>query len=514
MTDSPNNGKKGSKGDPRQEDSPTKDSNSAENPIPHESGRITPEEAAEVIAGITGQTQPTTNSETHDDNTYEAPKRFWQHNQTRLGFYQAATITTLSPTAAYIAALARIASLTPPEVKTPLIRAAPELGLKGAPATSLNLMVAIVGPSGAGKSGIINAAKRALNVKDVDLPPNYTIEGNPASGEGVASLYSPRILPGDQETELTLTRRNALIANPEGSELFAKMSNKGSTLLPVTLKAVFGESLSSQKADTTQNRHVPEGSYSLAILFGIQPALAAQLIQDTSSGFAQRVLCVPISDSRVEEITDQMWKERKTTHTNSRHSNHEPNWKPPTPNTHFELDDHVERRLVEMLSTKEHQRGEIDKHRPAMLNKLMCLITLFDNPGATGRIIITEQCMREAELLLGICDMGRTMITNALKEEQKKQAQKQARAETELEKAKADIYADDLQADIKRILYKLTNLDKGQGISRAKLRSATLPRTHDRFDKAIQRAIEESHLHEKPSPNGRGKRVHLGPPEE
>jgi len=504
VTNHSNNRNDGPQGDPRQGGAPSEEFNTS----PDGRSRITAEEAAVIEAGITGQTQPVMSA---GENPYEAPKGFWESDY-RTKFFDQATVTTLSPTAAYLAALTHIASLTPPEVKTPLIVASPELGSKGAPATSLNLMVAIVGPSGAGKSGIINAAKRTLNIKEADLPHNYTVEGNPASGEGIASLFSPRILPGDQEAELTLTRRNALICNPEGSELFAKMSNKGSTLLPVTLKAVFGESLSSQKADSTQNRHVPEGSYALAILFGIQPALAAQLIQDTSSGFAQRALCVPINDSRVEEITDEMWEQRKATTSGT--SGMRLSWKPPTADTYFEFEDRVERRLVEMLSTKEHDRGEIDKHRPAMLNKLMCLMTLFDNPGASGKLVVTERCMREAQLLLGICDMGRELITHALKAEQEKHAKKQARAETELEKAKADIYAYDLQADIKRVLYQLKKLDKGQGIGRAKLKAAALSRATDRFDKAVEAAAEEGLLHEKRSPNGQGARVHLGPLEE
>jgi len=502
-----------SQDDPRQEGVTTKYLNGDFNPSTQSGGRISAEEAARIEAEITGQTQPAVTHEALGDDPYEAPKGFWR-GDARHEFQKRVTTTSLAPTAAMVIALAKIASMVPPQVKTPLIMAAPEMGLKGAPATSLNLMVAIVGKSGAGKSGIIDAAERALRIQDSDLPPNYTVEGNPASGEGVASLFSPKILPGDDEAHLTMTRRNAFICNPEGSELFAKMNSKGSTLLPITLKAVFGESLSRQKADSTQNAYAPKGSYSLAIVFGIQPALAAQLIQDTSSGFAQRALCVPINDSRVEEITDQMWEERKASVSDRTDLTAAASWKPPTADTWFEFEDRVERRLVEMLSTKRHCTDEIDKHRPALLNKVMCLLALFDNSGANGKVTVSEDYLRDAELLLGICDMGREMILSALKEMEEKLARKRAIAETALERAKEDIYSQDLKKDMSRVLEVLTKLDKGQGVGRSALRKAALSQSRERFDTALEGILEEGQAHEKSGKGGQGRRVHLGPLEE
>ena len=450
-----------------------------------------------------------------EPSIYELPDAWWR-TKARREIHQAASNGGGKPTPALFVALAHIASLVPPGVKAP--RVAALQGYRGADPCSLNLMVAVVGKSGSGKGGVFKAAKAGLNLKPTDLPANYLGEANPVSGEALARIYSPKTEPGGlqgpqgQSEALTLSRTNALIANPEGNEITKRMAREGSTFLEAVLKAIYGESLSSQRADETQNRHVPEDTYSLGIAIGMQPSRAADLTQQTDSGFTQRVICVPIEANRTnyDETEDdaayRAYLKGERTPDPTRYWS----WKPPKPTVEFLLSKECHVRLHRLLNHVDCDTGqEADQHLPGMLNKLMCLLVLLDNPNADGQINITPDYLRDAETLLGIHSLGRSLITNELIKRREQHAETQARIETQLEDKKQAINNQRLDADVERIIAKLKELDQGKGVGRNKLRRLSIP-SPNRFDAATEQGRKEGLLHQKLSPNGQGYRIYLG----
>ncbi len=389
--------------------------------------------AQQIAAGLTGP-EPVAvipRNPTEAD-LYDLGADWWNRSPMRTSIHTTAERNGGNPTAVVMIALARVAALTHPNVRSARIPSIPSHRHPGISPASLNLTVAVCGPSGSGKSSAFRASRGALNIADGDTPRDFLDGANPASGEGLAALFMRN--PTDMDTEHNSTmlevgdqtyvlRPHVFIATPEGSEIATRMGRQGSTLVPHFLKAAFGEDLGSQTVDQSKWRHVPEGKYSCGIAFGIQPDLAETFLTDTDSGLAQRVLWAPTVRNAV--VMDDEWLDKLADAIKERPAMDVqpvgPSWKPPTPNVRFVL--HREPMKAIWRSTGEHP-DPADSHRGINHHKLACLLALLDNPGARGEIAITEQVWADAQQLMTVSDTVRTGIKARVERRQAEHAER------------------------------------------------------------------------------------------
>lgn len=214
---------------------------------------------------------------------------FWEKSAQRQYIRDYARHTRTSPDAVLGAILARIATVTPPNVVAP--------AFTGAFPSGLAMYVAIVGSSGDGK-GLAEGVARKL-IPDL-LDAGETL---PVSGEGLATLFAGRRpLPGDdgesrnRGTEPYCVNQRALLSVPEIGGLGATMNRTGSTLEPVLLSAWSGEPLGGQNVDENKRLRAPSYGYRLNLITGVQPTNAGILADRDGSGLPQRFLWCDTKD--------------------------------------------------------------------------------------------------------------------------------------------------------------------------------------------------------------------------
>ena len=230
------------------------------------------DEQARVELG--GHTHPTANG--------AAPPRdehgdFWKATEvlTRLRDWawsrRVGAWATLGP------ALVRVVVVVPPSVQI-----YPYIGGNAA----LNLYVGLVGPSGRGKGGPERAARDALATAPVYVT-------GPGSGEGLNHMFAHY----DKKANATVfDRREVYFSVPEVDTLASLGSRNGSTLLSQLCKAWSGESLTFAYADPVKRLVIPDYSYRLCMVVGVQPARAGALLDAADSGVPQRFLWLPTDD--------------------------------------------------------------------------------------------------------------------------------------------------------------------------------------------------------------------------
>ena len=209
---------------------------------------------------------------------------FWEKSAQRQYIRDYARHTRTSPDAVLGAILARIATVTPPNVVAP--------AFTGAFPSGLAMYVAIVGSSGDGK-GLAEGVARKL-IPDL-LDAGQTL---PVSGEGLATLFAGRRpLPGDDGESLqpwhrTVLREPTRLAQRTGNRRTGRDDETwtGSTLEPVLLSAWSGEPLGGQNVDENKRLRAPSYGYRLNLITGVQPTNAGILADRDGSGLPQRFL--------------------------------------------------------------------------------------------------------------------------------------------------------------------------------------------------------------------------------
>lgn len=199
---------------------------------------------------------------------------------------QAAQQRMVSPLALLGCVLARVVAEVPPHVVLP-----PIVGGPG----SLNLAVALVGPSGSGKSS--TTALSAAVLLSPNEPQAHTT--GPGSGEGLIETF--RESGPDPDNPRAKVRRlrvdpRTVLEIDEIGRLGAIQNRSGSSMASVLRSAVTGHDLSTSNADEQRRRFVPGGSYRLAVIAGLQPALSDVLLDDEDAGTPQRWLFLPTTD--------------------------------------------------------------------------------------------------------------------------------------------------------------------------------------------------------------------------
>lgn len=223
------------------------------------------------------------------DSEMMTAAEFWTTSEQRRYIRDYARRTRTSPDAVLGSVLARVATVTPPNVVAP--------AFVGASPSGLAMYVAIVGNSGAGKDVAEDVAG--------SLVPDLLGAGEtqPVSGEGLTTLFAGRRpLPGvdgdgrNGGTELYCVNQRALLSVSEIGNLGATMGRTGSTLEPVLLSAWSGKPLGGQNVDESKRLRAPAYGYRLNLITGVQPAKSGVLTDKDGSGLPQRFLWCDAGD--------------------------------------------------------------------------------------------------------------------------------------------------------------------------------------------------------------------------
>lgn len=203
---------------------------------------------------------------------------FWTARPSHELIFAAALSRAVSPWAVFGCCVARTLALVPPAIVLP-----PTAGDDG----SLNWFVAIVGASGTGKGMSARVAKRLVtdevNVKAI------------GSGEGMVECYN-RQPPKKDETSTPVI--SVLFDISEISTLGAMSARSGQTTLDVLKQGFSGEGLGFSTRGR-QGEAVPENTYRMTVIAGVQP-MAAGVLLDDLTGTAQRFMWFPATDSRIQ----------------------------------------------------------------------------------------------------------------------------------------------------------------------------------------------------------------------
>ena len=193
----------------------------------------------------------------------------------------AANSRRVAPDAVLGAILCRVAASTSPSV------------LLDIPTRSgLNFITALIGESGDGKS-------KANRVACELLPDVCELDGLPiGSGEGLIDVYMETFT--DPETKQKTKRQGhecAYFYFDEGEMLLRHRQRQDTTIEQTLRSAWSGSTIGTTNADAQNRRLLKNDSYRFALVMGLQPTYAAQLLLDDSGGTPQRFLFVSAVDA-------------------------------------------------------------------------------------------------------------------------------------------------------------------------------------------------------------------------
>ncbi|MCB8912201.1 DUF3987 domain-containing protein [Rhodococcus rhodochrous] len=219
---------------------------------------------------------------------------FWTYHPTLTALRDGARLHRASPWGALGILLARVAAAIPPHVVLP-----PLVGGHG----SLNTFVALIGGSGDGKG----AAGRAVRSIVRGLPD--TPSQNIGSGEGLVRAYGHRHKdPTDTDTyKVTDT---FLLDAPEIDSFMAVSGRAGATVSSILRQAWSGEALGFQYADATKAAQIPDMSYRLGVIVGVQPLRAGKFLEEHGGGLPQRFVFLPVNDKAATRETRTALREQ------------------------------------------------------------------------------------------------------------------------------------------------------------------------------------------------------------
>lgn len=215
---------------------------------------------------------------------------FWSARDDLGIIRQAARARMASPWAVLGVVLARVITVTPPDVVLP-----PLVGGHG----SLNLFIGLVENSGGGKGAATAAARDAI---DIEFTDGREHEVNVGSGEGIIHAFVRPERGGGQSTHHVA----ALVSIAEIDTLTATSKRQGATIMPILRSGWSGERLGFQNADASRRLHVEGHTYRLTLVAGIQPGRADALLGDSDGGTPQRFIWLPAGDAEAPDAPPPM----------------------------------------------------------------------------------------------------------------------------------------------------------------------------------------------------------------
>lgn len=308
------------------------------------------------------------------------PDEFWDSRPLFKQIRQAAWATMTHPDAVLAAVLCRTAGMVPHGVKFDSGRG---------PSGSLNLFACMLAGSGIGKSEAARCATELVCVPqplgNLDGSANFDLfrDGvGVGSGEGLAEVYMGSTerdtdklhksgpYKGDPITEKVRTqvRHNAFFYVDEGETLNKLMRDRQGAILGATLRTAWtGATLGQANARDETTRMVRAGMYSMGLLIGFQPDVAAHLLSDVGPGTPQRFIWVGAQDTEMPD-DEFPWPGRLEM----------PRW--PQAGV-ISFPDEIRKAL--RVQTRQRHLGEVDvnpldSHEPLMRCKLAALLCLLD----------------------------------------------------------------------------------------------------------------------------------------
>lgn len=193
----------------------------------------------------------------------------------------------VAPWALLLTTLARLSVIVPPNVVIPAFAGGSPMGL--------NVFVALIGNSGDGKGLTERAARNLIpDIKDA-------VTTQPASGEGVASLFAKRATDEEGHSVLECSTSRALLSIPEITALGGTARRVGSTVVPTLTSAYSGETLGFWNKNEGNRLQVPEYGYRLSLITGVQPANLNVIMNEAGTGLPQRFLWADALDPDAPE---------------------------------------------------------------------------------------------------------------------------------------------------------------------------------------------------------------------
>jgi len=248
-----------------------------------------------------------------------------------------------------------VASSTPPSVLLDL------------PTPSgLNFITALIGESGDGKS-------KANRVACELLPNVCELDGLPiGSGEGLVDVYLETFIDPDSKRKLKRQKyESAYFYFDEGEILLRHRQRQDSTIEQNLRSAWSGGTIGTTNADSEKRRLLTNDSYRLALVMGLQPTYAAQLLLDDSGGTPQRFLFVSAIDAYMPDSVAS-W-------------NGTLDFKPRKGTERIPVDREIIRQMDSNV-VKRHRRiivpDPLDTHRDLMTLKVAAFLAILD--GAEG----------------------------------------------------------------------------------------------------------------------------------
>jgi hypothetical protein len=218
------------------------------------------------------------------------PDEFWTARPVFEHVRSAARARMIAPDSVLVAVLMRVAALTDYRIVLPDI-----VGRYG----SLNSAAVLVAPSGGGKGSTLDTAGELLplaplaDVRFKDAPVG--------SGEGMVKVFFEQVeVPGEngKPQKQWEKRFDAVFFRIDEGEMLKSLGQRsGQTTMTVLRSAWSGERLGNSYSDRERRGLIlPEHTYRVGLVMGVQPEHAKFLLDDAAGGTPQRFLWVALVD--------------------------------------------------------------------------------------------------------------------------------------------------------------------------------------------------------------------------
>lgn len=360
-----------------------------------------------------------------DDGMDDAVASFWERRPFLRYVDTYARSRYCAPWAVLGSVLALAASSVEPNIQLPAI-----IGSEA----SLNLFVGLVGPSGGGKDIAFGVAKRMLDVRCgaeqvlTDVIPL-------GSGEGLSHIYMKhppkptRRRRDDEDSELIglaagqgsdapiQYRTRALVTIKEIDTLDAIGQRKGSTLGGQLRQGWSGDQIGFHYVDTAKRMIVPEHSYRLCIVAGIQPGRAQSLLSSAESdgGTPQRFLWLPATDPTMSMDAPATPLPVE--------------WMPPVYQGRVVFDVCPEASEVILEAHVKRNRGDgdaLDGHALLTRLKVAAALAMLDSRDARMQCTVTAEDWELAGIVMAVSDRTRAAVQRHLADAARLQNEKTA----------------------------------------------------------------------------------------
>jgi hypothetical protein len=389
-----------------------------------------------------------------------AEEIFWKTRPSLEYLRDFARARRVSPWAMLGVTLARVVCATKPFVQLPAI-----IGSWA----SLNMLIGLVGPSGGGKDTATKAARDALDVGHAFLTAPL------GSGEGLSHMFMKETKSGPEQYNDA-----ALVTVGEIDTMTALKNRQASTVMAQIRQAAMGEQLGFFYVDTAKRMMVPEHSYRLCLIAGIQPLRAASLLDDADGGTPQRFVWLPVTDPDAPDIapplpTPMVWES------------------PPWNQIMGESSGGRDRVVLDVCNTARDtiiaahlartrgQDGEaLNGHALLTRLKVSASLALLQ-----GRAVVTDEDWDLAGTVMTVSDRTRGGVVDVLRGEAGKNNKAQAEAEASRTIVVQERLHEAAVARVARSVKRVLARAGSSAIARAKVRQGISNRDRQHFDSAL-----------------------------